>query len=460
MLKFVKKNGDICNITIEDFSYILGLFYADANITQKGNCKTVNYEISIQDKDIIEKLLKIIPDSYVSERIRNTNFKQNYKSISLHTSNKDFINMLIENGYPLKDKACLISIPKKEYSERDFWRGIIDGDGSFGIRKTGCYISLVTKSSELKESFIKYVFKITGKKIISNKNKRDDIYNVGVCVDFAYKLIKNLYSNSELYIKRKYIKFKEIEQIYLEKYSKTYITGDCHGNFSKFFTFCKKMNPQKRDIMICLGDVGLNYYLDIRDEYKKETLQKLPLTFIITQGNHEKYMKNLNSYKKIRLPNNEFPNLQGIFYYEESYPNLLFLVNGYNYKINGKTFLNIGGAYSVDKFYRLELGAPWFSDEQMCYSERAALMKKIKKSKNQYSVDYVLSHTCPTKYMPTDLFLSGIDQSKVDKRTEEFLEKVESLISYDEWFFGHFHDDRQAWDKGKMLFECFHELEI
>ena len=75
-----------------------------------------------------------------------------------------------------------------------------------------------------------------------------------------------------------------------------------------------------------------------------------------------------------------------------------------------------------------------------------------------YKYNYVLSHTCPYKYMPTHLFLSCIDQSTVDNRTEEFLDAVNNIIDYDTWFCGHYHSDEPLWDKGYMLYELIKEI--
>jgi len=73
--------------------------------------------------------------------------------------------------------------------------------------------------------------------------------------------------------------------------------------------------------------------------------------------------------------------------------------------------------------------------------------------------DYVLSHTCPYKYQPTHLFLSGIDQSTVDNSMEYFLEEIEGQINYNQWFCGHFHNTERLWDKGMMLYEDLKPLE-
>lgn len=54
----------------------------------------------------------------------------------------------------------------------------------------------------------------------------------------------------------------------------------------------------------------------------------------------------------------------GIVYYEEEYPNILFAKDGEIYDLDGERAMIIGGAYSVDKDYRLMVGEPWFPDEQ------------------------------------------------------------------------------------------------
>ena len=56
--------------------------------------------------------------------------------------------------------------------------------------------------------------------------------------------------------------------------------------------------------------------------------------------------------------------------------------------------------------------------------------------------DLVLSHTCPSIYKPTDLFLPFIDQSMVDTTTEQWLGQIEFNLDYKLWMFGHFHKNR------------------
>lgn len=44
-----------------------------------------------------------------------------------------------------------------------------------------------------------------------------------------------------------------------------YITGDCHGEFGKIRRFCMEMGTAREDIMIILGDAGINISNGLRD---------------------------------------------------------------------------------------------------------------------------------------------------------------------------------------------------
>ena len=52
-----------------------------------------------------------------------------------------------------------------------------------------------------------------------------------------------------------------------------YITGDTHGDMNRIVRFCERMETSQEDIMIILGDVGLNYYGDSRDRRVRDKVQ-------------------------------------------------------------------------------------------------------------------------------------------------------------------------------------------
>ena len=56
----------------------------------------------------------------------------------------------------------------------------------------------------------------------------------------------------------------------------------------------------------------------------------------------------------------------------------------------------------------------------------------------------VLTHTVPYRFRPVDTFIPGLDQSSVDTSTEKSLGQIEKKLSYQKWYAGHFHIDREV----------------
>lgn len=158
------------------------------------------------------------------------------------------------------------------------------------------------------------------------------------------------------------------------------------------------------------------------------------------QGNHEERPENISTYKEVDMFGSKI-------FVEEEYPNLIFAKNGELYNIDGQKVLVIGGAYSVDKEYRLLYGHRWFKDEQLTEEEQNSILEKYKGK----HVDIILSHTSPMKYKPTEVFMQGVDKTKVDKAMEMFLDKIEENVDYDKWYCGHYHTEKQI-DKLEFMF--------
>lgn len=231
-----------------------------------------------------------------------------------------------------------------------------------------------------------------------------------------------------------------------------YITGDLHGRLDRIHDFCQGHHTSKEDDwMIVLGDAGANFYNDIRDKFTKREFEWAPIKFFLIRGNHEMRPEDVKGCEKIVLTRGD---VQGVFWYDPDYPHMYFAIDGYEYQIGCHRALVCGGAYSVDKFYRLEHGWPWFENEQPNKLEKqrvrdAALNARKNSRKDAFdyqrpTFDLVLTHTCPTRFIPTELFLPGIDQSKVDHSTEDFFDEIYDLLPDPKphWYFGHYHGDK------------------
>lgn len=227
-----------------------------------------------------------------------------------------------------------------------------------------------------------------------------------------------------------------------------YITGDKHADFSEVFDFCYDKKTSLDDVLIILGDAGINYYANYKDYYLKNSLLQYPITFFCIHGNHEERPENIRTYN-IKIFH------EGIVYYEKDYPNILFAKDGEIYNFNNKNVLVIGGAYSVDKYIRLARGYNWYESEQP--SDEVKTKVKDVLSKRDNKIDIILSHTCPYKYLPREMFLDGIEQSKVDNSTEYFLDEIENNTDYKLWYCGHYHTDKEI-DKIIFMFNKIEEF--
>ena len=227
-----------------------------------------------------------------------------------------------------------------------------------------------------------------------------------------------------------------------------YLTGDTHRDFSRIFQFCEENNTTTEDILVILGDAGINIRLDFRDEELKKELAELPITLLCIHGNHEE--------RPYLLEYEEKEWHGGIVYWEEKYPNLLFAKDGEIYDFNGKKAIAIGGAYSIDKYYRLRYGYPWFKSELPTDEIKNYVETQLEKC--NWSIDYVFSHTVPVQYEPTWAFLPGIDQSKVDKSMELWLQEILEQLDFDAWYAGHYHVESQE-GPIRIMFNDYIELD-
>jgi hypothetical protein len=231
-------------------------------------------------------------------------------------------------------------------------------------------------------------------------------------------------------------------------YDRIFVTGDTHADFEDLMLKSIRYSFTKRDLLIILGDVGINYFGGIRDQMHKDLLAQIPSTILCLRGNHE------------MRPTD--PELNGIYheiqwmgdkaYIEEQYPRFIMAEDGARYHINDRDFLVIGGAYSVDKPYRLRMGYRWFPYEQLTEAEMDVIRQKVRDHGNRE--DIILAHTCPYDQRPVECFLPGINQSGVDNTMEHFLQEIVDTAEYNDFYCGHWHTEKQD---GKLRI-LFHDV--
>lgn len=238
------------------------------------------------------------------------------------------------------------------------------------------------------------------------------------------------------------------------------VRGDTHGYYGWMVpTITENYKPEETAIII-LGDAGFNFYLNKTDIRLKKEVESRGYYFYCVRGNHEARPQDTSCpYEKIWDEN-----VNGYVWAEPDYPHIRFFLDYGEYQINNYKIAVIGGAYSVDKWWRLhrfniysptDIGynnpkkTGWFPNEQLSVEEMDTAMKLFINK----TYDFVFTHTCPIDWQPRDLFLSAVDQSVVDNTMELWLNELKNKINWTVWCWGHYHSDRIEYPYAEMYYQ-------
>lgn len=221
-----------------------------------------------------------------------------------------------------------------------------------------------------------------------------------------------------------------------------YLAADTHGSLdmqkvTDFFETETLLTPlTKKDYLIILGDVGLCWDDGRKDAWVRNQLQKLPVTTLWLDGNHENFPL-LAEYPKKRWHGG---------YVHVNAPDLLHLMRGYSYEIEGRLFWVFGGGSSVDKAYRTQ-GIDWWPQEMPSEEEYRRGLQSLKE--HGYRADYILTHTAPFHIVQklTEHVLPG------EEDLQQYLMCISKRAVFREWYFGHWHMDITVNEKYHGLME-------
>ena len=222
----------------------------------------------------------------------------------------------------------------------------------------------------------------------------------------------------------------------------TFLKGDIHGNLFEIIDFINRFNLGKNDNIIILGDCGIAWRKDKKDlaqniKLWNECGNRVKLYFI--DGNHE----NFNILNSLPIENNMGKIADNIYH----------LRRGQVYEFENKKILVCGGADSIDKYRRIE-NFTWWKEETISQETIDDIPA------GHY--DYVLTHCCPRSIFEKNrIYLSTLqflDENKINHSSEDMLEQLKNKITFDHWFFAHYHINRNLDEKFTCLFEDFREV--
>lgn len=229
-----------------------------------------------------------------------------------------------------------------------------------------------------------------------------------------------------------------------------YDTGDTHALQCKWV---KEIHPilKSGDILIVNGDFGIGFWDGeyCSEEMFYDWIAQQSYTVLFIDGNHENFDK-LDQYPA------QFWNGGKVHKIRH---NLIHLMRGEVYEIEKKTIFVFGGGYSVDRCCRIE-HVSWWNREMPNHEEYQNAIKNLKQV--NYQVDYIITHTAP---LETVFYLSSYRNLHIKKMVEKelplntFLDEIQRKVNYKQWYFGHFHVDKELWRDQIAVLSCIRELD-
>lgn len=221
------------------------------------------------------------------------------------------------------------------------------------------------------------------------------------------------------------------------------ITSDTHGmiDIDKVVQFFYEHEGEytSSDYLIICGDIRVCGFSIYEEAEVRNVLRRLPVTTLFVDGNHENFEK-LNSYSV------DTWNGGKVHFIEND---IIHLMRGQVFEIDGTRFFAFGGAYSIDKMYRRE-GLSWFPEEMPTRAEYEEGWHNLEKA--DFKVDYILTHSGPREVVAA-MGYGELSDDEVELR--QYLQRVADNTDFTAWYFGHFHEDAEVED---VFFCLYNEL--
>ena len=253
-----------------------------------------------------------------------------------------------------------------------------------------------------------------------------------------------------------------------------FVTGDTHADFRRFSTsnFPDQKEMTKDDIVIICGDFGGVWSESPEERHWLDWLNEKPFTTLFVDGNHENFDRlNSNEFDEINYCGGRVHKIRD---------NVLHLMRGYVFELQGKKFFCFGGAsshdirdgildpddfsnhrafkkeywrrYIVGEQFRVK-GYSWWPQELP--NEAEMIRGKESLSKHGWKVDYVVTHCLPQEVVAA--FSMGLYEP--DVVTTYFNQLLRDDLQFSHWYCGHYHMNRRIMGKFDVLYDDIVRIE-
>ena len=193
-----------------------------------------------------------------------------------------------------------------------------------------------------------------------------------------------------------------------------YITGDMHGDIERLYD--KEFRKLKRgDILIVCGDFGYIFNGSKQEKQVVNYFAKRKFVTAFVEGTHDN-LDIINRCRETVWKGGRVHRIKG---------NLLHLMRGQIFDIEGNRFFTFGGGESADKDMRVAEG--------------------------DCRVDYIITHEPPSRVKSAMLLRRGGNDSV--NKLNGYLEEIGRSCSYRHWYFGSLHEDRVITEHHTCVFK-------
>lgn len=199
-----------------------------------------------------------------------------------------------------------------------------------------------------------------------------------------------------------------------------YITGDIHGDYSRFKDPALR-KLRKNDALIICGDFGFIWNGSKEEKKLLRKIGKRRYNVLFVEGSHENYDL-LEQYEVSDWCGGKTRKISG---------RLRQLMRGQVYEIAEKTVFAFGGGQSDDSMELIE-GQNWWPREIPTEDELSEGIQNLEKV--DYNVDFVVTYEPPAKLH------DFIDHKSGDvNHINTFLNNIYENATFTKWFFGKLH---------------------
>ena len=212
-----------------------------------------------------------------------------------------------------------------------------------------------------------------------------------------------------------------------------YVTGDLHGEYARFSDPAFR-RLKKGDTLIVCGDFGFLWKGGKKEEALLRKIGKKRYTVLFLDGRHENF-ELLHAYPVTDWNGGKAQVVSG---------NLIHLLRGELYTLEGESYFTFGGGESPDRELRAAAGA-WWEEEMPSPAEMRHGLETLMQAGKK--VDYILTHEPSGK-------CRGLLESRGARLDglNIYFNQLEEHVEYSRWFFGCQHLDKALSRRHRAVF--------